>query len=226
MDVIRQTCRERGVRLYRLKSSKLKADARRLRFSYDTDTLRLTNIAPSLVGTHQLKNAALAAEAINVLRLHGSVAVSQRSVIRGIQNTGWPGRFQILARNGHPTLVLDVAHNAAGMEAFVDSFEKKYPGRKTSIIVGFVKRKPHQRMFDSLSRIASDYAIVPLSTKRSIDIDEMMRSLRWRGVAHRRYGTLATAYRRVLQSARGDDIITVIGSHYLVGDFLGMLGWK
>lgn len=224
--VIRDVCRTRKAPLHRLRKSRLRADLENLRLDYASDRFTFRNVAPSLQGTHQLKNTALVLEACSILRDNGLDAVTKKAILDGITHTNWPGRFQIIRADSSPTHVLDVAHNAKGMESFVDTFERIFPGQRAAVIVGFVKRKPHQQMFNSLSRIASSYALVPLQTKRSIDMKEMERTLNWRGIERRRFGSVRTAYRRVLKNSASDDIIVVIGSHYLVGEFLTMIGWK
>lgn len=224
--VIRNTCIERGSPLVRVKKSKLKIDTKRLRLSYATDKFGIDRLSPSLIGTHQLKNTALVLEAINQLNKHRIVRIPKAATVHGLTHTFWRGRFQIIKQDGGPTLVLDVAHNARGMEAFVDSFHRKFPGRKARILVGFVKRKPHQKMFDALSTMALDYAIVPLSTKRTINIDDLMARLRWRGIPKTRYGSVRMAARKLMQSATPDDILVIVGSHYLVGEFLTLNGWQ
>lgn len=224
--VIRDVCRTRKAPLHRLRKSRLRADLENLRLDYTSDRFTFRNVAPSLKGTHQLKNTALVLEACSILRDNGLAAVTKKAILDGITHTDWSGRFQIIRADSSPTHVLDVAHNAKGMESFVDTFERLFPGQKAAVIVGFVKRKPHQQMFNSLSRIASSYALVPLQTKRSIDMKEMERTLNWRGIERRRFGSVRTAYRRVLKNSASDDIIVVIGSHYLVGEFLTMIGWK
>ena len=223
-DVIKKTCRERKSPLVRVKKSKLKVNRRDLTLGYTTDRFTIDRVAPSLVGTHQLKNASLVLEAVNQLNNRRVVSVTKKAAIEGLTHTLWRGRFQIIKENGGPTLILDVAHNARGMEAFVDSFQRKFPGRKARILVGFVKRKPHQQMFDSLSAIAEEYLIVPLATKRTIDIDDLMARLRWRGIPRARFGSVRTAARKLMRSAAPDDIRVIVGSHYLVGEFLTLNG--
>ncbi|MCB2229705.1 hypothetical protein KQH82_03245 [bacterium] len=225
-EVIREVCRKRKAPIHRLRRSRMKTDLKKLRLDYQTDRFTFKKLAPSLPGVHQLKNTALVLEACSILRDNGLTGITRRAILDGISHTDWPGRFQIIRNNGSPTHVLDVAHNARGMEAFVDAFERVFPNRRAKVIVGFVKRKPHQQMFDQLSRIAESYALVPLHTARTIDIREIMQTLKWRDVERKRFGSLTTAYRQVLKNADSDDIIIVIGSHYLVGEFLTMIGWK
>ena len=81
-------------------------------------------------------------------------------------------------------------------------------------------------MFDALSVIARGYALVPLKTRRTTDLDELIGAVNWRGREFRRFGSLPSAYAKLLKSADPDDIIIVIGSHYLVGEFIDKIGLK
>ena len=67
-----------------------------------------------LIGRHQLRNVALAIAAAVELREQGFPSITAKSIERGIRETRWPGRFQIVpAGAGRPEIVLDVAHNPA-----------------------------------------------------------------------------------------------------------------
>src|SRR5271165_6992814 len=55
-----------------------------------------------LVGRHQLRNIALAIAAAEVLS-HQGFAITPETIERGIRDTRWPGRFQVVpAKNGPP----------------------------------------------------------------------------------------------------------------------------
>jgi folylpolyglutamate synthase/dihydropteroate synthase len=92
------------------------------------------------------------------------------------------------------------------------------------MVLGFVKRKEHQQIVNAFAPIAQHFQIVPLHSKRSIAPAELMRDLDWHNVPVARSAKLETGYRRVLKSAGPDDTICVIGSHYLVGEFLQKFG--
>ena len=78
-------------------------------------------------------------------------------------------------------------------------------------------------MFDSLSSISRWYALVPLNTKRSSDVKELLHTVDFRGIPVRPFSSVAAAYDNVLKLSEPDDIVVVIGSHYLVGAFMK---WK
>ncbi len=216
--VIRARCREIGAPFFKLHKGDFIPYPERMRLDFHHDGLAVVGIKPSLPGPHQLKNTALVLKAVSILRERG-LKVSKRAIAQGISETDWPGRFQIIQRRDQPTHVFDVCHNAAGVESFVDTFRLKFPGRKAKVITGFVKRKQHQKMFNSLSRIAESYALVPLRTGRSSNLDELINQIDFRGVPLKKYGSLKTAYAKTLRNCLYDDVVAIVGSHYLVGEF-------
>ena len=143
------------------------------RFEYAVSKGRKLVLNPSLYGLHQMKNGALAVEAALLLNRNG-LRVTRRAIREGIRSTRWPGRFQVIESRLRPTTVLDVCHNPSGTEAFVRSFKLRFPGRKAYVITGFVKRKEHQKIFDLLAEITESYALVPLKTKRSVDLGQLV----------------------------------------------------
>lgn len=221
-NVIRNRCRQLGAPWYRLESDEFEIDQDRNRLDFNSNGWSVTGVHPSLYGPHQLRNAALAIKTAAVLSRSG-FKVSKKAIRAGLASVNWPGRFQVVKRRGRPTLILDVGHNAGGVRAFVESFQTRFPGQKAQIITGFVKRKEHQKMFDLLGRIAAQFHLVPLATRRSVDLENLCDSLNWRGVSPARYRSLKAAYKRVLKDSRETDIIAVVGSHFLVGEFFEKL---
>jgi len=224
-DVMRKTCRQRQSVLHRLSPRRFKWSHLPFRFAYRYCGRWLTDIESALPGRHQIRNAALVLRAVELLEDFG-LQVSENDIRTGLHKTVWPGRFQVYRTADGPAYVLDVAHNAAGMLALVDPFQRRFPGRRVPVILGFVKRKEHQAMVTALGRIASAFHLVPLATCRSIALEQLVRDLRWPCCPIHRWGKLATALKVVAKAASPDDIILVAGSHFLVGEFLKRQGWS
>ena len=216
--VISRRCEKLKAPLHRLHSSQFAPYLPELALDFKYNGFSVKRLSPALLGTHQIKNAALVLRAVPILRQEG-LSVSKRAVLQGIKNTRWPGRFQVVDHAKKPTHIFDVGHNAAGVEAFVGTFKLRYPGRKAHIITGFVQRKEHLKMFASLTAIAESFALVPLATHRTVDIDELIPQVDWRGIPYRKFGSLATAYNTLLKKCTKNDILIIMGSHYLVGEF-------
>jgi len=78
-----------------------------------------------LLGRYQLENAAVAAAVLEVLAEKG-FGVSRGSIISGLEQVRWPGRFQILGHN--PLIVADGAHNPASARELRRSLEHYLEG--------------------------------------------------------------------------------------------------
>ncbi len=223
-NVIRRVCRANGAPFFRLGRKDFDTHLGKMQLDFHSSNMVVDRVRPALIGPHQLVNAAVAIKALEVLKNHHGRSVSKKAIRQGMSEIDWPGRFQVIEREGQPTLVLDVCHNIGSVLAFVETFKARFPGRTGRMITGFVKRKPHQRMFDSLSEVAESFSLVPLDTKRSTDMKELAASLDWRDMPVRRFGSLRAAYNRLSKISGPDDIICIIGSHFLVGEFLTMIG--
>ncbi|RKX29208.1 MAG: hypothetical protein DRP47_02310 [Candidatus Zixiibacteriota bacterium] len=223
MAVISDRCHHFGSPCHQLHPGEFVVDLSRNTLDFSSNGWSISRLRPALYGGHQLRNAALAIKVASFLPRAG-LKVSRSAVRRGLAQADWPGRFQVIKRRGKPSVVFDVCHNVGGVTAFVDAFKNRFPDCRAHLITGFVKRKEHQKMFDLLGTIADRFHLVPLATRRSVDLGEMCNNIDWRGVPITRYGSLRTAYRRVLKSCQDDDIIAVVGSHFLVGEFFDKLG--
>ncbi len=221
--VIRLACRKQGAPCYRLLKKEFQPYINDMKLGFSSNGFSIKPFRPGMYGEHQLRNCAVALKTLSVLRA-GGWPVSMRAIRAGLSRAQWPGRFQIIQRKNQPDLLFDVGHNAGGVAAFVKAFQDHYPGRKGHIITGFVKRKEHQKMFDALRHITHRYYLVPLKTHRSSDIDELIRQINWRGVPVKRCAGLRSAYNKLAKDCSADDIIAVVGSHYLVGEFFQAYG--
>jgi len=223
-NVIAARCRQLGSPLVPLARDEVRINCSTQTLESNIDGLRFRRLAPSLPGGHQLKNTALVLKAIEALR-YGGFDIRKADVRTGLETTDWPGRFQVVQNSpASPTVVLDVCHNIGGAKAFVDTFRKTFPRRQAQTIVGFVRRKPHQELIDLLASITEQFWLVPLASRRSVDTVELMRTANWNGVPVRRVAQLRTAWKQVRKCTTPDDIVAVIGSHYLVGEYLSRYG--
>lgn len=217
-QIIKAKCKKQKTRFYKLKKSDVQTHKDKLSFDYQSKLLQIKKISPALIGIHQLDNAALAVKTCEILRSNG-MKISKKSIKSGIEQANWAGRFQIKEYKSKPTHIFDVSHNVKGIESFVESFQIKFPNNKAYILTGFVKRKEHQKMFNLLSKISSFYALVPLSTKRTTDVSEMIQQIDFKSVPLKRFAKIESGYNAILKMTNQNDIIIVIGSHYLVGEF-------
>ncbi len=218
-NVMIKRCKTKNAPLHILKKSEFKTYISTNKLDFISNGYSVKNLKPQMYGLHQLRNSALVVKAASVLNDNG-LKINKKAVREGLAKASWPGRFQVIERKTKPTLVFDVCHNTGGVTAFVDSIKNRFPNKKAHIITGVVKRKEHQKMFDLFGQLTDCFHLVPLATHRTTDLDELCENINWHNRTIIKHKSLRTAYKKVLKSSDSDDIIIIVGSHYLVGEFI------
>jgi dihydrofolate synthase / folylpolyglutamate synthase len=177
-----------------------------------------------LIGRHQLRNVALAIAAAEELGKQG-FPITAESIERGVTETRWPGRFQIMpAASGGPEYVFDVAHNPAGAWALRSTLSACYEERRLIFVFGAMRDKAIGEMAEILFPIAERVIATRAENPRSAMPNEI-RSAAARTSAELETApdvTAALAQARAL--AGSDGIVVVTGSIYVVGEAMRRLG--
>ncbi|MBA2254613.1 MAG: bifunctional folylpolyglutamate synthase/dihydrofolate synthase [Chloroflexi bacterium] len=196
----------------------------------------------ALLGRHQAANASVAIATLEALAEAGLWSWDSVSVRRGLAAARWPGRLELLA--GPPEVLLDGAHNEAGMQALAAALTDLRPelsaGRVT-VLLGIAADKEVHAMLRELAGAASlrSARIIPttMSSVRAMPATELAAA--WRDAAAsvgsgaagslvdqtiEPIGDWSEALDRGLQQALIDGgLLLVAGSLYLVGDVRGRL---
>ena len=97
----------------------------------------------SLAGKHQIENAAVALEVLEVLREKG-FPVAEEKEREGMAETRWPGRFTVIGRK--PYFIVDGAHNEDAAGKLAESLKAYFPGRRMIYIMGMLKDKEYEKV--------------------------------------------------------------------------------
>ena len=199
-------------------------------------------VETSLVGRHQLRNVALAIAAAEELskveprtplrRAQGRPssgdlsAITPESIERGIRETRWPGRFQVIpAQHGRPEIVLDVAHNPAGAWALRSALSERYGDRPLVFVFGAMRDKAISEMTEILFPVAERVIATRAENPRSASPEEIQQAGSRTGADIETAPEVGLALARCLMpDARPDTVIVVTGSIYLVGEAMRALG--
>jgi dihydrofolate synthase/folylpolyglutamate synthase len=101
-----------------------------------------------LAGEHQVENAATAAVAAMQLGL------PRTAIEAGIAQARWPGRLERVSED--PEIVLDGAHNPAGVRALAAYIQRFYAGRPVRLIFGAMRDKAVAEMGGILFPLAQE----------------------------------------------------------------------
>jgi dihydrofolate synthase/folylpolyglutamate synthase len=176
-----------------------------------------------LLGRHQLRNVALAIAAADELRKQG-FRVTADSVERGIRQTHWPGRFQIIAEASQPDIILDVAHNPAGAWALRSTLSAAYPEARIKMIFGAMRDKAIANIAEILFPLTEIVLLVQADNPRSATPEEIRSAAQRTTVEMEDVPQMAAALARARQLAKPGEIILVTGSIYVVGEAMRALG--
>ncbi len=173
----------------------------------------------SLPGACQIENLRLALTILRRLGREG-YPISDRAIKDGLRAIRWPGRFQSLRGPHGSIVILDVAHNESGIRAAVETFRERYPGALATIVVGLVKNKRPENVLAGLKEIAKEFIVTRLPTRRTSEPEHLSSRLGDFAGPITIVRSPSRAVTRALAGLRSGEIALIVGSHYLIGDFL------
>jgi dihydrofolate synthase / folylpolyglutamate synthase len=189
-------------------------------------------VETGLVGRHQLRNVALAIATAEELGKQGFAGITPATIERGIRETRWPGRFQVIAAQaGWPEIVLDVAHNPAGAWALRSALSERYRDRPLLFVFGAMRDKAISEMTDILFPLAQRVIATRAENPRSATPEEIRQAGARTGTEIDLAADITAALEQAqtwvdngaLGSTSAGTVIVVTGSIYLVGEAMRVL---
>ncbi|MBM3901897.1 MAG: bifunctional folylpolyglutamate synthase/dihydrofolate synthase [Verrucomicrobia bacterium] len=172
-----------------------------------------------LLGPHQRVNGALAAATVRLLRVF--LPVTDEALRDGLARAQWAGRMQVLQR-GARRIILDGAHNRAGVEALREGLPEVCGSTRPTLIVGLLAEKEVGPMLGQLVPLAGRILTVPVANPRTLGSEEIRAAVVAMGLG--RPARAASSLADALRWAAADPVVLVTGSLYLIGEALELLG--
>ena len=172
------------------------------------------NLETRLIGKHQVINASVAVGVIEALRFY-NIYVDIDSIRRGLYNTIWPGRCEVVSRN--PLVVLDGAQNVASSKVLKETIKGNFKYNKLILVLGISNDK-------DIKGICKEF--IPLSDKVILTKADNPRATEPEALAQYFNGKDTYITRNVKEAkkiswriANREDLILVTGSLFVVGEF-------
>ena len=170
-----------------------------------------------LTGVYQTKNIVTVLEAVHQLQKQGWLITAEH-IAKGLaatkKTTGLHGRWEMVEQ--HPTVILDVAHNAEGMKQVVEQLELT-TYNQLHIVIGMVKDKDIKKVLALLPPYAT-YYFTKAQIPRALPENELAEAAAGFGLKGGHYADVHSAIGAAKQHAHKDDLILVCGSVFLVGE--------
>ena len=222
MDIFQRVCAERGVQLVSVSgdmswhrdSSNLDGQSFSARGLHKSYKLWLP-----LLGEHQLENACTALATLESLNDHG-FAVSNESIHEGFRCVKWPGRLDVLIRNGQ-TLVVDGAHNPHSMGRLVEALRSYFQFKRLIVIFGAVAGHSVRGMAAELAQLSPVVIAARSRHPKTAPNDTISQAFAEHGVqvASETEG-VGRATHRALDMAREGDLVLGTGSLFVAAEVI------
>ena len=142
--------------------------------SEETDTLReikfdypgLGTVTTHLTGTYQVENCCLAVTVLKEI-----LGIADQTILDGIQNTVWPGRFEIIREQ--PLFLLDGAHNEDAALKLKTSVENYFTNIPITYIIGVLADKEHKKVLEAMLPYAGAVFTVTPDNPRAMRAQEL-----------------------------------------------------
>ncbi len=178
-------------------------------FSYrSSDGRWYEKIEIPLLGRHQINNAALALETLNVIKNY--YCISDFQTEDGMRKTIWRGRIEILERE--PMVICDGAHNPDGAKSLLSFLQNNFTNQRLIYIMGVLSDKDYEQMVQILAPAADKIYTVAPDNPRALSSRELCNCISkyHQNVEERQ--RLAECLNEVRQKAEKDDVIIICGT--------------
>ncbi|MEY4384029.1 MAG: Dihydrofolate synthase [Bacteroidota bacterium] len=175
-------------------------------------------IKSPFLGNYQTKNIqGVIAWAVQLNSL-GIISFDWKKLEKGIEhtlkNTGFKGRFQVIHTN-QPQIIVDTAHNEAGISSVVAQIEQLHP-KELTIILGMVGDKDVKKVLSILPKNAH-YIFTEITNPRKLPKEELHKMAIESGLD----GILSSDVNHAIthvKEYRKDHLVFILGSTYLVAE--------
>ena len=212
MEVLRRKAREAGAALREADFSRLVPEFDSLEgqsFLYKDEPYAL-----SLLGDHQLRNAAVVLETVEVLRRRGW-ELPREAVEHGLYAAAWPARFELVSLE--PPFVVDGGHNPQCAESVRTNLLHYFPGRRRVLLVGVLADKDYPALFAILNQAADAWVCVTPDSERALPAEALGRHLARFGKPVTVCASIPEGVETAREQAGEDGVACAVGSLYMAG---------
>lgn len=215
IDTLKEICSQRMSAFYRTGGDIRVRRSGKGSFSYYGINKRYRGLRNSLIGEHQIENAALALAVVDVLAAKG-MEINDNSVTEGLRDVKWEGRLELVSRN--PGILVDGAHNPAGISSLCNSLLADFSFRRLIVVFGVLRDKDYAEMLKRLMPLADKMILTRPKEERAARTEDLLSVTLPCHDHVEAIDNSVEALARARFLAGVDDLVCVAGSLYLVGE--------
>lgn len=173
------------------------------------------NVEISLLGLHQIYNAALSLMVLDYFK--DSYKLDEDSIKMGLLKADNPGRLTKVSDN--PRVIVDGSHNRQAIDCLIESIRKFSYNR---LIIGFsvLRDKEYDYIIEKLSKVANEMLVTSIDNPRAFEIDELEQIVKGKFPKAIAIEDSIKAYQYSKKIAGPDDLVIWCGSLYLISEII------
>lgn len=180
------------------------------------------SVKTSMLGEHQGENISLAIAVVEQLQM-GGVFLTDSDIQDGIEAATHLGRMEIISEE--PLILLDGAHNPAGMSMLVKTIQEDFSDHRLVLILGMLKDKDLKTMVSTIMSIPDVIIVTKSENPRATDPQQLKRIIE--GFDANKTvlveDSIPKAIDHAKQLVKQKDLICVTGSLFTVGEARGYI---
>jgi len=188
----------------------------------ESESQKQQKISIPMAGNYQVPNALASVAAMNLLAKQGHISAPHEAINTGLQQTHWPGRFEVLKTQSGYTIVLDVAHTSNGANALRQSLDEHFQLEDRIFVLGFLQDKDMQTYCHHLLRADDTVILTTAPSPRAAQPQDINKAIK-RDKNTTLVPGIENAIANAFQQCGKNQIIIITGSLYLVGEVRGLL---
>ncbi len=213
-QVFEERCARTGTVLHKADFEAIRPRSRSL-LSQSFDFGKRGKLEISLLGEHQLRNAAVVLTSVDVLTSKGW-KISEEQLRKGLAETSWPGRFEVLSKE--PIFIADGGHNPQCMAALAENMAQFLPGLPITALTGVMADKDFSDMYRLVDPYITRYVAVTPDNPRAMKAEKLAEVLS----AFEKPVTACASVKEGVETAiaqtEENGAVVAFGSLYMLGD--------
>ena len=152
-------------------------------FDY-TSAVRQDRFQTGLLGLHQIENAGMAIALLDTFcQEDGRELASNDLLAQALEETGWPGRLEIVSRD--PLMILDGAHNPHAIKALIATLQERFADYRKEILFTCIKTKALEDMLDLLGAMPdTELTLTHFDDSRATDESVLKEAAKSRNLSY------------------------------------------
>ena len=179
------------------------------------------DIEIKLAGLHQIYNCCNALTAIEVLRRERGLDISDGAIYKGLLETRWPGRMEVLKEA--PLTIIDGAHNIHGAEALKVNIEKLLSNYKITLVIGMLEDKDIEGFLKLVIPLVDRVVTTKPDNPRSLGAEVLKERVLAFGKPVYAIEDINSAIEKAIDLTGADETILFAGSLYMIGSVRSIL---